>query len=186
MQLSEFFHRKWRMPSLAILFERDGAKFVTLCHVLAVTPRSMSQNLRDLGELGLVMPNPGYGHPLRPEYVVSDKGVAVAAACHDLWMGLKQSGFTTVALTKWTMPVIATLNRHPTGLRFGEIAEHLPQASDASLSAALKLLEKSGLVDRQIEPSRPPSSRYHLAEGTRGIATLTQLLADELERYSVP
>src|ERR1041385_1541458 len=98
--LIELFHHRWAPPALALLAERDGARFVELQRRLGVGRESLRRALDGLLELGCIRRNEGYGHPLRPEYVITPAGrlaaplAAAAAAGGDL------------LLRKWSVPVL--------------------------------------------------------------------------------
>src|SRR3954467_4738348 len=76
--LIELFHHRWAPPALALLAERDGARFVELQRKLGVGRESLRRALDALLELGLVRRNEGYGHPLRPEYLLTRAGLEAA------------------------------------------------------------------------------------------------------------
>src|ERR1700742_3786009 len=72
--LIALFHHRWAPPALALLADRGGARFVELQRKLDVGRESLRRALDALIELGYVRRNPGYGHPLRPEYVITAAG----------------------------------------------------------------------------------------------------------------
>jgi DNA-binding HxlR family transcriptional regulator len=61
---------------------------VTLCRRTAAGGESVRRALAGLVARRLVSRNPGYGHPLRPEYVLTPAGARVAPACALLVDGL--------------------------------------------------------------------------------------------------
>src|SRR5947207_13068422 len=65
------FHHRWAVPVLAELRRERGSRFVTLANRIGVTRDSLRRTLSALIDDGLVERNPGYGHPLRPEYVLT-------------------------------------------------------------------------------------------------------------------
>ena len=71
--LTVLVHHRWALPVLGELYRDDGAKFVTLVHRLNVSKDSLARTLEHLRTLDLAVKNPGYGHPLRPEYVLTHK-----------------------------------------------------------------------------------------------------------------
>ena len=58
---------------------------------------------------------------------------------------------------RWTGAIVSVLI-HRTTLRFGEIADSVPELSDRLLSERMKELEARGVVDPD-GPSRPPGAR---------------------------
>jgi DNA-binding HxlR family transcriptional regulator len=162
--LVALFHHRWAAPALAILAERGGARFAELQRKLGVGRESLRRALDALLELGLVRRNPGYGHPLRPEYLVSAAGKEAGAACARL-LGSTQDH--DLLLRKWSVPTLAQL-REPR--RFSELRAALPAVTPRALALALKDLEGGGLVERQVLATRPPSTVYRASRTGRRLA----------------
>jgi DNA-binding HxlR family transcriptional regulator len=164
------FHNRWSVPILAELRRQRGSRFVTLARTLGVSGESLRRTLAALIESGLVGRNPGYGHPLRPEYVLTSSGEHIAAACRPLVERLRSDGLEDVALKKWSMPVVFALGDAPR--RFSELREALEGISPRALTLALKDLEAAGLVDRRVTDDYPPATVYRLTRTGRPLATL--------------
>jgi DNA-binding HxlR family transcriptional regulator len=79
---------------------------------------------------------------------------------------------------RWTGTILRALMARP--LRFSEIAAHVDEISDRSLSLRLKELEREGLVDRHVEATTPVTVRYELTEKGRA---LERAIA-EVERWA--
>jgi DNA-binding HxlR family transcriptional regulator len=160
-ELVSLFHHRWSPPALALLADRGGVRFVELQRRLGVGGDSLRRALHGLIELGYVRRNPGYGHPLRPEYLVTEPGREAGAAC----ARLLRAGDADLLLRKWSVPTLAQL-REP--LRFSELRAALPGVTPRSLALALKDLEAAGLLRREVVDSRPPSTLYRsTARGAR-------------------
>lgn len=168
--LPDLFHNRWAAPVLAELERRRGARFVELVHALGVGRESLRRTLAALTRAGLVARNPGYGHPLRPEYLPT---TAAGRRCGELLAALAKLGALDVGLRKWSMPVVAALAER--SLRFSELRAALPGASARALALALKDLEAGGLVSRTVTDDYPPASVYRLAPRARPL--LAPLLA---------
>ena len=69
---------------------------------------------------------------------------------------------------RWTGAIVGVLMRGGS-LRFGEIAEAVPQLSDRLLSERMKELEARGVVERTVYPGRPVRVEYALTEMGRGL-----------------
>ncbi|HKP17629.1 MAG TPA: winged helix-turn-helix transcriptional regulator [Gaiellaceae bacterium] len=165
-ELVSLFHHRWSPPTLALLAERGGARFVELQRKLGVGADSLRRALHGLIDLGYVRRNPGYGHPLRPEYLVTDAGREAGAAC----ARLLRAGDADLLLRKWSVPTLAQLGEP---LRFSELRAALPGVTPRALALALKDLEEARLVRREVVDSRPPSTLYRAtARGTRIVRLL--------------
>jgi DNA-binding HxlR family transcriptional regulator len=162
-ELAALFHHRWAAPALALLSERGGVRFVELQRRLEVSGESLRRALDGLIELGYVARNPGYGHPLRPEYVITPAATdAAGVAAH-----VVAAGDPATLLRKWSVPVLAALDRER---RFSELQASLPGVTPRALALALQDLERAKLVRREVRPTRPPSTVYRTT--TRGARVL--------------
>jgi DNA-binding HxlR family transcriptional regulator len=168
--LVALFHNRWSVPILAELRRQRGSRFVTLARTLGMSRESLRRTLAALIESGLVGRNPGYGHPLRPEYVLTRTGETLARACGPLVDRLRADKLEEVALKKWSMPVVFALADRPR--RFSELRDRLEGVSPRALTIALKDLEAAGLVDRRVTDDYPPATVYRLTRSGRPLAAL--------------
>jgi DNA-binding HxlR family transcriptional regulator len=152
-ELIAIFHHRWSAPVLAELLRQKGSRFAALSGTLGVGRESLRRTLDSLLSLGLVARNPGYGHPLRPEYILTRRGGHVAQRC----ARLLATADDDVLLRKWSLPVLAALE-HPA--RFSELRAALPGVSPRALALALKDLESADLVERRVEDAYPPRAVY--------------------------
>jgi DNA-binding HxlR family transcriptional regulator len=164
--LVALFHHRWAAPALAILAERGGARFAELQRKLGVGRESLRRALGALLELDLVRRNPGYGHPLRPEYLVTAAGKEAGAACARL---LASTRNPDLLLRKWSVPTLALLDEPR---RFSELRAALPAVTPRALALALKDLEEGGLVARKVLTTRPPSTVYRASRTGRRLRGL--------------
>ncbi|MCO6438398.1 MAG: helix-turn-helix transcriptional regulator [Phycisphaerae bacterium] len=170
--LAGLFHHRWNVPVLAELRRTDGAKFVTLARRLDVSHDSLTRTLGDLVERGWVLRNAGYGHPLRPEYVLVPQARQLAERCLLLTSVLGRLGILDVAMKKWSMPILFALGSGHR--RFSQLRAAMADATPRALSLTLKGLQPPGLVQRFVEGNYPPSSIYELTSKGR---ELTPVLA---------
>jgi DNA-binding HxlR family transcriptional regulator len=161
--LIALFHHRWAPPALALLADRGGVRFVELQRKLDVGRESLRRALDALIELGYVRRNPGYGHPLRPEYVITASGRESAG----LARRASEAATRETLLRKWSVPVLAEL---ADGRRFSELRAALPGVTPRALALALRNLEDARLVRREVLPTRPPSTVYRATR--RGAAVL--------------
>ncbi len=145
--LSALVHHRWVLPILAELYRDDGCKFVTLVNRLTISRDSLSRTLEHLRTLGLAVKNPGYGHPLRPEYVLTPSGQLIGSDALTLMNTLRDLGITEVALKKWSLPV--TLAVHTGFVRFSALLEAFPGLTSRGLTISLRDLETNGLIQRE-------------------------------------
>ena len=151
---------RWTAALIVDLADHGGARFVSLIHRLGIGRDSLSRTLEATGAAGWVMRNPGYGHPLRPEYVLTPEGIRLAAMAKQQLVAQSQIGIGPQVLTRWSVPIIHSLG---TGLqRFNDVARTLPQASPRALSQGLRALTANQLVNRTLFESHPPISLYTL------------------------
>jgi DNA-binding HxlR family transcriptional regulator len=165
--MRDLFHRRWAMPVLALLYQRNGDKFVTLYRSLDASQGGMRETLDELTKRGWVMENPGYGHPMRPEYVLTDQGREIGEACFDLWFALGGYDWEDVAKSKWAMPVVYVLGSGP--LRFSELSAQMAGVTDRALVSCLKALTRAGVAIRTVEATYPPSVTYRLTGNGIGL-----------------
>ncbi len=171
--LIDLFHHRWAVPVLAELHRSRGSRMVTLAHRTGAARESLRRALDDLAQRGLVERNPGYGHPLRPEYVLTAAGARLGPACVRLIDQLAELGLGDVGMRKWSMPVVAALD---TDRRFGELRAMLPGVTPRALTQALKTLSAAEAVERSVEATYPPRTSYRLSARVRPLrATLLGL-----------
>ena len=173
--LVALFHNRWSVPILAELHRQRGSRFVTLARTLGMSRESLRRTLAALIDGGLVGRNPGYGHPLRPEYVLTRAGEGIAVTCSPLVDMLRRRGLEEVGLKKWSMPVVYALSAAPR--RFSELRDSLEGISPRALTLALKELEAAGVVERRVTEDYPPSTVYRLSREARGLASAVRRIA---------
>lgn len=140
------FHRRWGVPIISSLHKQQGHRFVELERALGASKDSLSSALSHLIEIGLIQRAEGYGHPLRPEYLLTDAGLAVAPDCHRLLEQLRRRTLVDVGLRKWSMPVLYTLGDGP--LPFSDAKRALGRITPRALSTSLEQLQEASLVKR--------------------------------------
>lgn len=143
--LSQFVHRRWALPIVAELHASDGSKFITLVNRLGISKDSLSRTLEALIRQGWVMRNPGYGHPLRPEYILTPAGMLLGDPCYRLMQEFRRHHLENTALRKWSLPILFALAGGAT--RFSDILQRYPGLTTRALSLALKDLQAAGLVE---------------------------------------
>lgn len=166
--------RRWSIPILARLLREEGDRFVPLVHSLGANPEAVREALRDLSEMGLVGPNPGYGHPLRPEYILTSRGEKLAPACERLDSTIRTLGLQDACLRRWSLPVLYTVGEG--AARFSEIGRCLGDVTDRALSLTLTSLDDAAVLVRRLMEDRPPRFDYSLAERGQEIHRIVSAL----------
>lgn len=163
-------HHRWAVPVVAELGRAGGAKFISLVNRLGVSRDALSRTLSHLDALDLAMRNPGYGHPMRPEWILTPQGEDCAEACLRVVGAAERAGEgATVAIgLKWGLPILACL--HGRLGRFGDLRGSLPGVTPRALAMTLAPLQAAGLVERLVEPGPPAGVRYRLSAGGRALA----------------
>ena len=80
---------------------------------------------------------------------------------------------------KWAMVVIFFLSKGT--VRFGELSRQLPMITQANLTKELRMLEKHGLVHREVYREVPPKVEYSLTDTGRRFLPVIE----ELEKFAV-
>lgn len=161
-RLIQLVHYRWNIAIIAELDRTQGAKFFTLVNRLSLSRSSLARCLDSLIAQGMVRRNSGYGHPMRPEYLLSRKGRLLSQDCIallDLLRGRRQEAF---AFRKWTLPLVAAIGSRET--RFGELKSVLSTVSPRALTLGLKELERHRWIRRAVTQDYPPTTGYRLAK----------------------
>lgn len=178
-QLPRLFHRRWAAPILAELDRCNGCKLVWLTHRLGAARQPVRDALDALIAMRLVEPNPGYGHPLRPEYILTPVGAGVAPAAAALVAALERAEALDVGLRKWAVPTIAAVRAG--AHRFTQLAGVLPSATDRALAQTLRalvarqLLSRTRATDERVLYRCTPAGRAIATPGARLGSRLSEL-----------
>ncbi|WP_180143281.1 winged helix-turn-helix transcriptional regulator [Sphingomonas sp. R-74633] len=163
---------RWATPVLALLSREQGSRFAVIARAFDLSHNSLTRCLVHLKECGWVIPNPGHGHPLRPEYLLSEAGRPVGALCERIEAARARLKLATGALPRWSLPLVAGLG--PDWARFGEIQAQLAPVTPRALSTTLKAVIDEALVHRRLEDRYPPLPLYALtAKGQELARALT-------------
>lgn len=154
---------RWLTALLADFHERGGARHVELLNRLGLSKDSLGRTLETAIAQGWVARNSGYGHPLRPEYVLTHAGQRLADSAHAIVRVQAALGVGPADMTRWGMPLVHVLRSGEE--RFGQIQSALLTATPRALSQGLQSLQGLALLDRSVVEERPPFSRYTLTAG---------------------
>lgn len=146
------------LPLLASASREEGVRSAALAARLGISRSMLAAVLGRLLDKGWLARNPGHGHPLRPEYVLTEAGRPVGAWCERVMEERRRLGLD--GLGRWALPVVGLLDRR--WERFSWMEDRLSPISPRSLSLALKQLLEVRLLDRRLEDSFPPRPLYGL------------------------
>lgn len=133
-----------------------------ISHYLSASRTSISAALQHLIELRYLRKNSGHGHPLRPAYVLTRKGQAVAAWAAELDNFLSANDWR-IARRTWALPV---LRQAIPASRYGELRAELSPVTDRALSVTLKTLGENHWLDRLVDVDLSPPSVSYIPQGT--------------------
>src|SRR6476661_4515185 len=128
---------RWTVPVLALLAVEQGARFARLAGALGMPRDSLVHTLAQLGAAGWVVRNPGHGHPLRPEYLLTPSGEAVAAAAARMMAVRRRLDLAPTSLPRWSLPIIGTLHGAD-WRRFTDLRNALAPVTPRALSLNLQ------------------------------------------------
>ena len=156
----------WLAPLMAHLSSEKGSRFAVMLARLGLSRSVLTASLAQLQEAGWVQRNPGHGHPLRPEYLLTEAGAPIAAFAERVMAQRRQLGLEPEQLPRWSLPLVAGLAGRDA--RFSALRETLRPVTPRALSLTLKQMIATELVDRTLEDRFPPIALYgHTPRGAR-------------------
>lgn len=157
--------RAWAIPILSNLHAGIAGRQAPLLAATGATRTAFAQSMDHLISIGLLERNPGYGHPLRPEFRLTQLGASAAAIAHKI-QSVTADEDQDLLRRSWTLPVLTTIHRPS---HFNDIKRNLRTITDRALSRSLKAMETRNWVQRSVdEAARPPRSIYR-AMNTGGL-----------------
>lgn len=149
--------RAWALPILSSLYVGIAGRQAPLLAATGASRTAFAQSMDHLIENGLLERNPGFGHPLRPEFRLTTLGKE-AAAIADKICRVASEDDQSLLRRSWTLPVLTSLQ---TPSHFSDIKRNLNTITDRALSQSLKSMESRNWVHRSVDGSvRPPRSIY--------------------------
>lgn len=166
--------RAWAFPILSSLYAGIAGRQAPLLAATGAGRTAFAQSMDHLIEHGFLERNPGFGHPLRPEFRLTKLGKE-AAAIADKIHRVASEDDQILLRRSWTLPVLTLLQ---TPSRFSDIKRNLHTITDRALSQSLKSMESKDWVHRSVDESaRPPRSIYS-AINTGGM--ISKITASEI------
>lgn len=159
---------RWLVPLMAHVGAKDGSRFAVMLAALGLSRSALAASLAQLQEAGWLTRNPGHGHPLRPEYVLTQGGEPIAAFCQGVMAQRERLGLAPGQMPRWSLPLIARLGRDRA--RFSALRDSLLPVTPRALSLTLKQMLSVDLVDRKLQAEFPPVAIYGLTGKGRALA----------------
>jgi DNA-binding HxlR family transcriptional regulator len=166
--LVQLGRQRWAVALIAALAERKGGRFVELLNALGTNRESLTRTLEGCIAAGWAMRNPGHGHPLRPEYILTEHGWRAAAMCQSIEETRRQIGLGPASFARWSLPIIGRIGGGAN--RFNAISQGIIGANPRALTQSLKSLVGQRLVDRTVLDDYPPVPEYWLAPNGEKLA----------------
>ena len=162
--------KAWALPILSSLHVGIAGRQAPLLAATGASRTAFAQSMDHLIKHGLLERNPGYGHPLRPEFRLTQLGKE-AAAIADKIQHVSSEDDQRLLRKSWTLPVLTSLQ---TPSRFNEIKRNLHTITDRALSQSLKSMEAKDWVHRRVDDTaRPPRSIYRAVNTGGMISKIT-------------
>ena len=168
-------HHRWLVPLVAELGQSGGDRFAVLSARLEVSGPSLRRVIAAARDADLVLANPGYGHPLRPEYLLAPWGENMAQECFEVVKAARACGWNELASRKWSLPILAAVLGG--GERYTDILQALPTATPRAIANALAELTQTGCISRTLVDGHPPRPVYAIARAGRRLARAAVALA---------
>ena len=151
---------RWLVPLMAHVGQEEGSRFAVMLARIGLSRSALAASLAQLQEAGWLRRNPGHGHPLRPEYILTPAGELVAAFCMKVMAERERLGLEPSQMPRWSLPLISTLGRDRA--RFSALRTSLAPVTPRALSLTLKQMLSTALVERALEDEFPPIAIYGL------------------------
>lgn len=149
--------RAWALPILSHMHEGVAGRQAPLLAATGANRTAFTQSMDHLIDISLVERNPGYGHPLRPEFRLTEMGKTAADVAHKIYRAVEYKD-QDIIRRSWTLPILVSLKKPS---YFNDIKRDLPSITDRALSQSLQKMEHRNWVVRRVSGvARPPRSIY--------------------------
>ncbi|MEO0883865.1 MAG: winged helix-turn-helix transcriptional regulator [Pseudomonadota bacterium] len=156
-QFVKLCSKAWSIQVLAALDGRRGGRIAPIAAEIGAGRSSVTATFQHLLELELLVRNPGHGHPLRPEFVLTRRGMACANWASRVG-NVTSEGEWKILRKQWSLPVLRLFDRPR---RYRDLRDLLRPVTDRALSLALKEMVARDWVVRRVEDAHsPPQVSY--------------------------
>lgn len=151
--------RAWSLDILSLMHRGVAGRQAPLLSASGASRTAFANSLSHLIDLGLLERNPGHGHPLRPEFRLTQLGIKFGAIAHKITAAVPDKDQFAMLRRSWTLPVLVVSHQPKF---FSEIKSKLAPITDRALSQSLQNLQTQGWLLRDIDTSlHPPRPLYH-------------------------
>lgn len=159
--------KAWSLKILALLHAGVPGRQAPLVAATKALRPAFASSLDHLVQVGLLQKNPGHGHPLRPEFRLTEEGVMAAAVAYRIVRATPDDEAFAIVKRSWSVPILAVTEKPR---RFSIIKSGLGGITDRALSLSLSVLEEQDWLKREIDVSqRSPFPTYRAVNGGRKI-----------------
>ena len=161
-QFSALCSRTWNLPVLALLAEGRSARVSPIAYELGAGRTPISSTFSHLVDMGLVARNAGHGHPLRPEFALTDEGHEVARWALHMREQFDAGDDWKLVRRNWTLPVLRLTDELS---RYSSLRRNLSPITDRALSLTLRGLDDRGWLERNVTTEHTPPQVSYIAAG---------------------
>ncbi|MEM7424659.1 MAG: winged helix-turn-helix transcriptional regulator [Pseudomonadota bacterium] len=150
--------KAWALNILALMHSGVSGRQAPLLAATSASRTSFAASLDHLIRLGLLEKNPGHGHPLRPEFRLTEAGANAAQTASRIVGAVPDESEFAILRRSWPVPILAlTAERQ----RYSALKSGLVKITDRALSNSLRMLEERKWLKREIDTSeRAPFPTY--------------------------
>lgn len=156
----QLFKYRWAVPIIAMLHKKHGGRYVSLRGELGMSRSMLGSTIETLIDCGLVIKNPGYGHPLRPELILTPLGEKMGPFCVEFVELVQKKELHFLLQNKWASPIIFKTGKEK--IRFNEYKKNLKPITSRALSESLNLLVSEDVVTKKILTTNKVEITYQL------------------------
>jgi len=150
--------RAWSLDILALMLGGTPGRQAELLSASGAGRTAFAQSLSHLVDLALLERSSGHGHPLRPEYRLTQAGEDAALIANKIKQAVPQPSERILLRRAWTIPVLAVAQKPR---QFAGIRGDLAPITDRALSQSLKYLHAQRWIQREVDTAfRPPRPLY--------------------------
>ncbi len=159
-------------------------RFSLLANKLDISRGILNASLERLIGSGIVERNPSHGHPLRPEYLLTQRGIELAPFCHELVNISHRPSLQEALIHKWSYPIIFFTGYQER--RFGEIKTMLNTVTSRALSENLQQLVDAQGLEKEIIKISPLTAIYKLRKKSFPIYKIYKDHESLMKNYCFP